>query len=208
MDHRVLGSQPSSRNSFITIRLALASPSLVRSLLSFFFSPSSLLLNDPKWLWRVDTTRQPRTGEVDGIAYNFVSREAFLSLVKDNKFIEHAEFSGNFYGTSEGAVQTVVKGEKTCILDIDTQVGCGGLFLFPGCCCLRLLALGKGSCSRRMNLSKGVATTIILMTNLFPPPGSQINQSPPRPSRPALRFHLPTLPVRSQNSSIRPRNRI
>jgi guanylate kinase len=43
-------------------------------------------------------------------------------LVKQDGFIEHAEFSGNMYGTSVKAVEAVAKGKKMCILDIDTQV--------------------------------------------------------------------------------------
>lgn len=119
-----------------------------------------------------------------------------MKLVQDNKFIEHAEFSGNFYGTSEGAVQAVVKGEKTCILDIDTQV-CWwlpsvevvGLRLFPSSEGRFVVLEGK----RALDLFEELATSTLLMTNLFPHTGSQINQSPPRPSRPPLRFHLPAL---------------
>ncbi|KAK4703125.1 guanylate kinase, partial [Phenoliferia sp. Uapishka_3] len=68
------------------------------------------------------TTRAPRPGEENGIAYHFTTREKFLDLVKADGFIEHAEFSGNMYGTSVKAVEDVAKGaSKRCILDIDTQ---------------------------------------------------------------------------------------
>ncbi|BGP16042.1 hypothetical protein JCM10213_006822 [Rhodosporidiobolus nylandii] len=67
------------------------------------------------------TTRAPRPGEENGIAYHFVTREAFQDLVAKDGFIEHAEFSGNCYGTSVAAVEDVKKGGKMCILDIDTQ---------------------------------------------------------------------------------------
>ncbi|GAA6002490.1 hypothetical protein JCM10207_001148 [Rhodosporidiobolus poonsookiae] len=67
------------------------------------------------------TTRFPRPGEEPGVAYHFVTRDAFQDLVKRDGFIEHAEFSGNCYGTSVQAVEDVKKGGKMCILDIDTQ---------------------------------------------------------------------------------------
>ncbi|TDL23577.1 guanylate kinase [Rickenella mellea] len=70
------------------------------------------------------TTRQPRTGETDSKEYHFVSREAFLNLLKANAFIEHAEFSGNLYGTSIAAVNSVQSAGRRCILDIEAQVGC------------------------------------------------------------------------------------
>lgn len=69
-----------------------------------------------------DTTRAPRPGETNGFSYHFVTRDDFVDLVKRDGFIEHAEFSGNMYGTSVQAVEDVKKGGKMCILDIDTQV--------------------------------------------------------------------------------------
>ncbi|ORX68412.1 putative guanylate kinase [Linderina pennispora] len=68
-----------------------------------------------------NTTRQPRTGEVDGKDYHFLTREQFIAAVNNNEFIEHAEFSGNMYGTTIQSVKDVATSGKTCILDIDTQ---------------------------------------------------------------------------------------
>ncbi|KAK9240477.1 P-loop containing nucleoside triphosphate hydrolase protein [Lipomyces kononenkoae] len=67
------------------------------------------------------TTRKPRPGEEDGIAYHFVDRPAFERLIVEDAFLEHAEFSGNYYGTSIKAVEDVGAHGKTCILDIDMQ---------------------------------------------------------------------------------------
>ncbi|KAF9005906.1 P-loop containing nucleoside triphosphate hydrolase protein [Cyathus striatus] len=67
------------------------------------------------------TTRSPRPGELDGKQYHFVSRQQFLDLVQEGAFIEHAEFSGNFYGTSRQAVCTVQDQGRRCILDIEAQ---------------------------------------------------------------------------------------
>ena len=69
------------------------------------------------------TTRAPRPGEEDGVAYNFVTKEAFQKLVAENGFIEHAQFGSNFYGTSVQAVKNVAEKGRTCILDIEMEVG-------------------------------------------------------------------------------------
>lgn len=69
-----------------------------------------------------DTTRSPRPGEVDGAAYHFVTKDEFRRLIDQKAFIEYAEFSGNYYGTSVQAVEDVKKTGKRCILDIDAQV--------------------------------------------------------------------------------------
>ena len=54
--------------------------------------------------------------------YHFVSREDFVSLLDQGGFVEHAEFSGNLYGTSKQAIATIVESGKRCILDIEVQV--------------------------------------------------------------------------------------
>lgn len=67
------------------------------------------------------TTRSPRPGEVDGKDYHFVSRTDMEKAIGNGEFIEHAEFSGNLYGTSKAAVQAVQAQNQICILDIDMQ---------------------------------------------------------------------------------------
>jgi guanylate kinase len=70
-----------------------------------------------------DTTRNPRPGEQNGREYHFIPQEEFLKLVEDGKFIEHAQFSGNRYGTSVMAVNDVAEKGRICILDIEMEVG-------------------------------------------------------------------------------------
>ncbi|KAJ2801576.1 guanylate kinase [Coemansia furcata] len=68
-----------------------------------------------------NTTRQPRAGEANGIDYHFLTREEFLAAIERKEFIEHAEFSGNMYGTTVQAVKDVADSGRMCILDIDVQ---------------------------------------------------------------------------------------
>ncbi|XP_042333200.1 guanylate kinase isoform X1 [Sceloporus undulatus] len=67
------------------------------------------------------TTRKPRPGEVNGKDYHFVTREEMQKEIDAGGFIEHAEFSGNMYGTSKVAIQAVQAQNQICILDIDMQ---------------------------------------------------------------------------------------
>lgn len=67
------------------------------------------------------TTRNPRPGEVDGVAYNFVTRESMEAAIVRNEFIEHAEVYGNLYGTSFAAVKRLVDEGRVCVLDIGVQ---------------------------------------------------------------------------------------
>ncbi|XP_054847407.1 guanylate kinase isoform X2 [Eublepharis macularius] len=67
------------------------------------------------------TTRKPRAGEVNGKDYHFVTREKMQEEIDTGGFVEHAEFSGNMYGTSKAAIQAVQAQNRICILDIDMQ---------------------------------------------------------------------------------------
>ena len=67
------------------------------------------------------TTREPRAGEKNGIDYHFTSRSAFLEMIKEGLFLEHAEVHGNLYGTSMESVGDQLKNGIDIILDIDVQ---------------------------------------------------------------------------------------
>jgi guanylate kinase len=45
------------------------------------------------------TTRVPREGEIEGRDYHFLDPAEFDRLVREGAFLEHAEYSGNRYGT-------------------------------------------------------------------------------------------------------------
>ena len=67
------------------------------------------------------TTRKQRPGEVDGKDYYFVSREEFEQRIKDGKFLEHAEFVGNYYGTPLDLVEEKLQAGKEVVLEIEVQ---------------------------------------------------------------------------------------
>ncbi len=66
------------------------------------------------------TTRPPRSNEVDGIDYHFVTNEKFEKLIKENKFYEYAKIFGNYYGTLKQEVDNIFK-TNDIIFDIDWQ---------------------------------------------------------------------------------------
>ena len=67
------------------------------------------------------TTRTPRPGEIDGHHYHFTDVDNFVTAVGENKFLEHAEVFGNYYGTSEQSVRTQLEAGVDVILEIDWQ---------------------------------------------------------------------------------------
>ena len=66
------------------------------------------------------TTRKPRSNEVDGIDYNFVSQRKFEELIKKGEFYEYAKIFENYYGTLKNQVDNLIK-KNDLIFDIDWQ---------------------------------------------------------------------------------------
>jgi guanylate kinase len=67
------------------------------------------------------TTREPRTGEVDGRDYHFISRSGFLARRQRGEFAESAEVFGTLYGTLRSEVERVFASERHVVMDIDVQ---------------------------------------------------------------------------------------
>jgi guanylate kinase len=67
------------------------------------------------------TTRQPRSGEVDGKDYRFVSSDGFLAQRDSGDFLEWAEVHGHFYGTSRSWIEQQMQAGNDVILEIDWQ---------------------------------------------------------------------------------------
>ena len=67
------------------------------------------------------TTRKPRTNEVNGKDYFFISEEDFKNLIKNKEFLEYAKVFENYYGSLKNKVlENLNKGENV-IFDIDWQ---------------------------------------------------------------------------------------
>lgn len=67
------------------------------------------------------TTRKPRTGEVDGKNYYFVTHEQFERMANAGEFLEWAHVHEQRYGTSRAEVVGRLNRGEDVILDIDYQ---------------------------------------------------------------------------------------
>jgi len=67
------------------------------------------------------TTREPRPGEVDGKHYHFLSREQFEQWIREDAFLEYAQFVENYYGTPKKYVDEAMESGRDVILDIEVQ---------------------------------------------------------------------------------------
>lgn len=96
------------------------------------------------------TTRPMRPGEQDGIHYHFVDAEAFLAMVEDAAFLEHARVFDNFYGTSKAAVEDLLHQGKDVILEIDWQGAQQVRRLMPGCLSIFILPPSRAVLEERL----------------------------------------------------------
>lgn len=67
------------------------------------------------------TTRQPRSYEIPGINYFFVTEAEFLQRVKNNDFLEYTNFINNYYGTSKSYVEQLQLEGFNVILEIEAD---------------------------------------------------------------------------------------
>ncbi|OGL44674.1 MAG: guanylate kinase [Candidatus Schekmanbacteria bacterium RBG_16_38_10] len=67
------------------------------------------------------TTRTPRSGEIKGKDYFFISSKRFLEMKSKGAFAEWALVHGNYYGTALKNVEEAIKSETDLVLAIDTQ---------------------------------------------------------------------------------------
>jgi guanylate kinase len=67
------------------------------------------------------TTRAPRSKEVDGREYFFVSRDTFEEMVAAGEFLEWACVHGNFYGTAKSQILEQTGAGADIILEVDVQ---------------------------------------------------------------------------------------
>ena len=67
------------------------------------------------------TTREPRGGEENGIAYHFLSEDEFVARIDRGEFLEHAQVFGKRYGTLKSEVLDRLERGQDVIMDIDVQ---------------------------------------------------------------------------------------
>jgi len=81
-----------------------------------------LLKSVPNLVFSISyTTRAPRDGELNGVDYNFISRQEFEARIQRDEFLEHAEVFGNYYGTHQSTLDQARREGRDLVLDIDVQ---------------------------------------------------------------------------------------
>jgi guanylate kinase len=71
------------------------------------------------WVSVSATTRQPRANELNGVDYYFITVGEFDRRIKEDEFLEWAEFAGNRYGTPSVEVEDALLRGENVLLEIE-----------------------------------------------------------------------------------------
>lgn len=78
------------------------------------------------------TTRNMRTGEVDGKDYYFIKEDEFRSKISNNEFVEYEEvYKGLYYGTLKTEIDRIWEKGHHAIFDVDVKGGINIKKQFP-----------------------------------------------------------------------------
>ena len=67
------------------------------------------------------TTREPRSNEINGVDYFFITDDEFQKLIKEKAFLEYANVFKNFYGSTKKQVFDNLEKGFNVLFDIDWQ---------------------------------------------------------------------------------------
>lgn len=97
-----------------------------------------------------NTTRDPRNDEIDGVHYNFVSREEFLAAADDDGYIEYAEYCNNLYGTPRKQVEDMLEQGYDVFLEIEVKGGLQVMEKYPDALSIFILPPSMEELERRL----------------------------------------------------------
>lgn len=76
-------------------------------------------LNKEMLLSISSTTRNPRENEIDGVNYNFITKQDFEDLIGTDSLLEYVHVFGNYYGTPKKWVLECIEKGKDVLLEIE-----------------------------------------------------------------------------------------
>jgi len=96
------------------------------------------------------TTRDPRSGEADGVDYYFIGKQSFKGMAADGEFAEWAEVFGRYYGTSKAEIARHLDAGRDVLLIVDVQGAAQLLPKYPEAVSVFLVAPDDQELERRL----------------------------------------------------------
>ena len=111
------------------------------------------------------TTRKMREGEVEGKDYYFVSKEEFQKRIDEGKFLEHAEFVGNCYGTPLDKVNEQLDKGSEVVLEIEVEGAMQVKKKVPDCVLIFIVPPSKEALYERLK-KRGTETEEVIQARI------------------------------------------
>lgn len=96
------------------------------------------------------TTREPRSGEVDGVNYFFKTNEEFEAMIKNGELIEWVKYCDNYYGTPKKYIEDTIKSGYDCLLEIEVEGALNIKKIYPDCVSIFILPPSFDELRRRI----------------------------------------------------------
>ena len=109
-----------------------------------------LNIHERSWLSISCTSRAPRPGDKEGETYYFLSKEEFETMIKNNEFLEYAEYNGAYYGTPKKYIDDRLNSGIDVILEIEVQGALKVRELLPEAICIFILPPSMSELRRRL----------------------------------------------------------
>lgn len=77
--------------------------------------------NKNRWLSVSTTSRPIRKNDIEGVTYNFVTKEEFEQKIKENYFLEYTNYVGNYYGTPKEHIKEKLDNGIDVLLEIEIE---------------------------------------------------------------------------------------
>lgn len=116
-----------------------------------------LNIHENAWLSISCTSRAPRPGDKEGETYYFLSKEEFEEMIRNNEFLEYAEYNGAYYGTPKKYIDDRLNSGIDVILEIEVQGALKVRELFPEAICIFILPPSMSELRRRL-ICRGTET--------------------------------------------------
>ncbi|MGY6587104.1 MAG: guanylate kinase [Wenzhouxiangella sp.] len=122
----------------------------------------ALLAREPRMALSVsDTTRPPRSGEVDGEQYHFLTVDEFEAGIEAGDYLEYAQVYGNYYGTRRSRVESLWASGRDVLLEIDVQGASQVASQFPELCSIFILPPSLEALAERLRQRGSDAPEVI-----------------------------------------------
>ena len=108
------------------------------------------------------TTRAPRPGEVDGVAYHFVDHDQFSAMIREGAFVEWAEYAGNYYGTSHAMIRAAELAGDDLIFEVEVEGAAALKSAYPRAASCFLLPPSWDELERRLRGRKTESEEVIV----------------------------------------------